>query len=179
MDDKRIVELYWQRDENAIAETQKKYGGYCYSVAYNILRHRQDAEECVNDTYLKAWNSIPPQKPTALSTFLGIITRSISLNRWKMMKTQKRGGGEMELIASEIDEIFSSGTTLEEELENKALAKAISEFLESLSETERVVFMRRYWHCNSVKSISEAFGFGQGKVKMMLKRTREKIPLLW
>lgn len=175
MDDKRIVELYWQRDESAIAETQKKYGKYCYSVAYNILGHHHDAEECVNDTYLKAWNSIPPQKPQTLSVFLGVITRSISLNRWKMIRAEKRGGGEMELIFSELDEMFSSETTVQDEFENRALGEAISKFLESLSETERVIFMRRYWHCDSIKIISEAFGFGQGKIKMLLKRTREKM----
>ena len=109
MEDSQIVSLYWQRKERAIKETEAKYGRYCYRIAHNILEHRQDAEECVSDTYLAAWNAIPPHRPSILQTFLGKITRRISLNRWRWEQTQKRGAGQVPLALEELAECISGG----------------------------------------------------------------------
>lgn len=145
MEDDRIVELYWSRSENAIAETSKKYGKYCYAIAYNILANAEDANEIVNDTYLGAWNSMPPHRPSALSTFLGKITRRASFDKWKMKKAEKRGKGEIPLALDELSEIIISPDTPEEIIIVQELTKAINRFLASLSELERNMFVCRYW----------------------------------
>ncbi len=175
MEDSRIVELYWQRDETAIAETQNKYGHYCYSIANNILRNNEEAEECVNDTYLGAWKSIPPHCPVILSTFLGKITRQLSLKKLRYQTAGKRGGGAPVAALDELEECIPSGQSMEADLNARELAKIIDEFLGSLSTWERRVFLRRYWYFDSIKDISSRFGFSQSKVKMMLKRTRDKL----
>jgi len=177
MDDEKIIALYWARQEKAIAETKRKYGKYCYSIAYRILRNGQDAEECENDTYLDAWNVIPPTRPTAFSTFLGMITRRISLDRFRQFYAEKRGGGETALSLDELEECISVGKSLDEEIEERMLAKAISDFLRTLPETEASVFIHRYWHFRSVNEIARLYGFSESKVKMMLKRTRDKLRL--
>ena len=177
MDDEKIIALYWARQEKAISETKRKYGRYCYSIAYRVLRDKQDAEECENDTYLNVWNMIPPTKPKAFSTFLGVITRRISLDRFRKYCAVKRGGGETVLSLNELEECISNGKTLDEEIEEKMLAGAISDFLRTLPETEASVFIHRYWHFRSVAEIAKLYGFGESKVKMMLKRTREKLHL--
>ena len=177
MDDEKIIALYWARQEKAISETKRKYGRYCYSIAYRVLRNKQDAEECENDTYLNVWNLIPPTKPTVFSAFLGIITRRISLDRFRKYYAEKRGGGETAISLDELEECISNGKTLDEEIEEKMLAEAISSFLRTLPETEASVFIHRYWHFRSVAEIAKLYGFGESKVKMMLKRTREKLRL--
>ena len=175
MDDKSIIELYWQRNEEAIRQTQLKYGRYCYAIAHNILRSREDAEECENDTYLDAWNSIPPERPSLLKTFLGAITRRRALDKYRKNTAQKRGGGDVPLPLSELEECISSGKSIYDETSEEELARALSAFLYSLSEDECNVFLRRYWHFDSVADICKRYGFGQSKVKMMLKRTRSKL----
>lgn len=175
MEDRQIIELYWNRDEAAITETKRKYERYCYSIAQNILQDEEDSKECVNDTYIGAWNAIPPHKPAILSTFLGKITRRISLKRWRERTAQKRGGGEMTLMLEELEECLASDRMIDAELEAKELAKVIDAFLATLPEEERRVFVCRYWYCDSIDEISKRFGFGQSKVKMMLVRTREKL----
>lgn len=175
MEDRRIVDLYWQRDETAIAETENKYGRFCFSIANNILRNREDAKECVNDTWLGAWNAMPPHRPEILSTFLGKITRRLSLRKWRARTAEKRGGGSMELSIEELEECVPSGQRIDEGLETAELAEIISTFLEALPPEERRVFMRRYWYFDSIRDISRRFGFGESKVKMMLKRTRDKL----
>ena len=175
MEDRRIVDLYWQRDETAIAETENKYGRLCFSIANNILRNREDAKECVNDTWLGAWNAMPPHRPEILSTFLGKITRRLSLRKWRARTAEKRGGGSMELSIEELEECIPSGQRIDEGLETAELAEIISTFLEALPPEERRVFMRRYWYFDSIRDISRRFGFGESKVKMMLKRTRDKL----
>lgn len=175
MDDKRIVELYWERSEQAIAETQSKYGSYCYSIAYNILNSNEDAEESVNDTYNDAWNSIPPHRPSILSTFLGKITRRISIDRWRKHNAEKRGGGEMPLVLDELQECVADGKTVEQEYEKKHLSDIINTFVKSLPETEQKVFLCRYWYMDSINSICKQFGFSESKVKSMLFRTRDKL----
>lgn len=175
MEDSKIVALYWARSENAIAETSSKYGRYCYAIAYNILASTEDAEESVNDTYMDAWNSMPPYRPSILSTFLGKITRRISIDRWRKSRAKKRGGGEVILVLEELSDCLSSSADTEQIIEAKELSRAINSFLSALSENERDVFVCRYWLLASVESISQRFNFSQSKTKSMLFRTRGKL----
>lgn len=178
MDDHIIVDLYFQRSERAISETASKYGNYCYSIAYNILSNNEDAEESVNDTYNDAWNSIPPHRPSILATFLGKITRRISIDRWRKRNAEKRGGGEIPLVLDELQDCIANATSVEEEYEKQHLSDVINTFVKSLPETEQKVFLCRYWYVDSISSISKQFGFSESKVKSMLFRTREKLRLV-
>ncbi len=175
MDDDRIVELYWARSESAISETADKYGDYCHYIAYNILYNREDAEESVNDTWLDAWNNMPPHKPSILSTFLGKITRRISIDRWRKKHAGKRGGGEMDLVLDELEDCVSDPTDVEIVIEQQEMARVIREFLDSLPATERRVFLRRYWYMDSVAGIALDFDFTESKTASMLHRTRRKL----
>ncbi len=175
MEDLQILELYFARSEAAIQETDRKYGSYCYKIAYNILADPQDSEESVNDTYLSAWNSIPPRKPARLSTYLGKLTRNISIDRWRGMHTQKRGSGEMPLALEELAECVSGQPTAEEIIARKEIAASVNRFLAALPEKERAVFLCRYWYVNSMEEIAQKAGFSVGKVKSMLHRTRRKL----
>lgn len=175
MDDCRIVELYWNRSENAISETDTKYGAYCHKIAYNILTNKEDAEESVNDTYMAAWNSMPPHRPSILSSFLGKITRRISIDRWRARSAYKRGGGEIILALDELEECIADDLNVEKELERKELIRSFNRFLSSLPQTERSVFLCRYWYLDSIQDISEHFSFSQSKVTSMLHRTRIKL----
>ena len=175
MDDTQIVELYWARKESAIEETEAKYGSYCRSIAGNILQNQDDAEECVNDTWLDAWNSMPPHRPSVLSTFLGKLTRRISIDKWRRLTAKKRGDGQLPLVLSELEDCISDGKSIEEETERKLLAEVIAAFVKSLPETEQKVFLCRYWYMDSVSAIATRFRFSESKVKSMLFRTREKL----
>lgn len=175
MDDRQIVELYWSREEQAIRETKEKYGNYCYSIAHHILQNREDAEECVNDTYLGAWRSMPPHRPRYLSTFLGRITRNLSLKKWRERHAAKRGGGEAALTLEELKDCIPAPKTVEEEIETKALAEIIDSFLRDCPAEERQIFLCRYWFFDSVKEIAKEFGYSESKVKMQLLRTRQKL----
>lgn len=175
MDDKQIVELYWQRNESAIDETASKYGPYCHSIAYNILDNDADAEESVNDTYLDAWNSMPPHRPSILATFLGKITRRISIDRWRKRSAEKRGDGQITVVLDELEECLTDGKSVEQEVEAKILSEVINSFVKSLPDTEQRVFLCRYWYMDSIETIAKEFGFSQSKVKSMLYRTREKL----
>lgn len=175
MEDLEIVELYWNRNEEAIKETSKKYGNYCYSISYNILNNNEDAQECVNDTYLSAWNAIPPHHPNFLSTFLGKITRRISINKCREKNALKRGGGEVVLSFDELEDCIGTNDYAKEELAAEELAKTINTFLSTLKEDERKVFVCRYFYFESIDDIAVRFMFTQSKVKMMLKRTRDKL----
>ncbi len=175
VDDKSIVDLYFQRSELAIFETSKKYGGYCYAIAYGILQNGDDAEECVNDTYNDAWNSIPPHRPALLSAFLGKIARRIAIDKFRKRNAKKRGGGEMPLILDELGECIASEDNIESSLERKRLSEAVASFVKALPETEQKVFLCRYWYMDSINSICKRFGFSESKVKSMLYRTREKL----
>lgn len=175
MEDKEIIDLYLDRDEAAISATEKKYGNYCYSVAYNILYNKEDAEESVNDTYLGAWNSIPPHKPDVLSSFLGKITRYVSLKRYRDKHAQKRGGGELSLAYEELADCFPANHDVAADLETKEIALYINDFLSVLPATERHIFICRYWYFDSIASISRQFGFRETKIKSMLFRTRTKL----
>ncbi len=175
MEDSQIVTLYWERNEQAIQATATKYGRYCYTIAYNILFNKEDADESVNDTYMSAWERIPPHRPSVLSTFLGKITRRISLNKWRYKTTAKRGGGEVVLAINELDECIPSGQSVEQTVELKELSKAINRFLGSLPEVERDLFVSRYWFLASINEISKQFQFSESKTKSMLFRSREKL----
>lgn len=175
MEDLEIVELYWQRNEEAIKETSKKYGNYCYTIANNILYNNEDAQECVNDTYLGAWNAIPPHHPYVLSTFLGKITRRLSLNKWREKKALKRGGDEVTLSFDELEDCIAGNNSVQDEINQNDLVEAINEFLETLKVEERKVFVCRYFYFESIDEIAFRFSFTPSKVKMMLKRTRDKL----
>ncbi|MBQ8264184.1 MAG: sigma-70 family RNA polymerase sigma factor [Oscillospiraceae bacterium] len=175
MEDAKIVELYWQRSESAIAETAAKYGAYCRSIAFNILSSLPDSEEAVNDTYLSAWNSMPPHRPSVLSSFLGKITRRISIDRWRERHAARRGGGEVTLALDELSECIASRKNTEQEAEEAELGRYIDGFIMALPEIERHVFISRYWYLESVERIARRFGFTESKVKMMLHRSRVKL----
>ncbi len=175
MDDNAIMDLFWERSEDAIAETTARYGGYCFSIAYNILNNSEDSEESVNDTYLAAWNTMPPKRPHSLAAYLGKMTRYISLDRWKNRTAQKRGGGEVPLVLDELEECVSGEESVEREFLKKEFAQKINRFLGELPETERRVFLCRYWYMDSVKEIAERFGYSESKTASMLHRTRGKL----
>lgn len=153
MEDKQIVALYLQRNEQALAETAAKYGSYCFCIANNILENAEDAEETVNDAYLGVWAAIPPHRPVVLSTFWGKITRRLAIKRWQMNRTQKRGGGEIALVLEELSDCIPSKSTVETELETAELSKALNRFILTLPQTERNVFVCRYWYLDSISSI--------------------------
>ena len=175
MDDTVILDLYWARSESAINETAIKYSKYCNTIAMNILRSNEDADECVNDTYLKAWNAMPPERPSILSSFLGKITRNLSLNRYKEQRTKKHGGGEVALLLDELADCVPSAVSVEAEAEAKTIAEAISAFLRSVGATERVVFVRRYWYADPIAAIALRLSMSESRVKSMLFRTRNKL----
>ncbi len=171
MEDADILKLYQSRNEQAIAETKTKYGKLLYSIAYNILHNREDSEECENDTYLGAWNAIPPEHPNNFSSYLAKLIRNISISKLRANNADKRGGGEAALSLHELDECLSAPP----EIGAAQLAELLDRFLHALSKQERMVFVCRYWRCDAVNDIAKRFGFGESKVKMMLSRTRDKL----
>lgn len=175
MDDAEIVALYWARDERAISESALRYGGYCYAIASRILENREDAEESVNDAWVGAWGSIPPQKPELLSAYLGKLTRRIALKRLRGRLAGRRGGGQVALALEELDECLGGGQSADEALDARELGRLIDRFLDGLPETEMRVFVCRYWYLDPVAEIAQRFGFSQSKVKSMLFRTRGKL----
>ncbi len=175
MEDSQIVDLYWERNEQAIRAAASKYGGYCYSIAYNILRSREDADESVNDTSLGAWNAMPPHRPNCLRTFLGKITRRVSLKKWRDEHRDKRGGDEVSLALEELSECIPSNASVEESVIAGELSARINRFVGTLAPTERQVFLCRYWYLDSIDKISADLCFGKSKVKSMLRRTRARL----
>lgn len=171
MDDKRIVDLFLARDERAIGETAKKYRNYCHAVAMNVLNSESDADECVNDTYLKAWESIPPHKPTRLSVFLGKLTRNLALNRYAFNRAEKRLG--CDLILDELAEVIADPDSESVE-DSVVLRDAINGFLATLDKRARIIFVRRYWYMSSVVEIARRMGMTENNVKVTLLRTRNK-----
>ena len=175
MEDSQIIELYWRRDQSAISETAGKYGGFLWNIAWNVLRSHGDAEECVNDTYLRTWNAIPPARPSAFRAWLGRITRNLSLDRWKPVRATKRGGDEMDLLLGELDDCVPAPHGTEKALEDQEIAGLISGFLRKLPAETRLIFLRRYWYGESVADIAARLNCGQGKVKSSLFRTRNAL----
>lgn len=175
MEDEKIIELYFERNESAIAETSEKYGNYLYKIAFNILSDNEDSEESVNDTYMSVWNTIPPKRPNILLAFLSKITRYISINKYRAKRTQKRGGGEIDIAFDELEECVPEENNLYDEIETKELAEIISVYLKNFPKTERQIFVCRYFYLDSIAEISNRFGFSQSKIASMLHRTRKKI----
>lgn len=175
MDDAKIVQLYWDRNEQAIPATAEKYGNYCTSIARNILGNREDAEECVNDTYLNAWNSMPPHRPGVLSAFLGKLVRNLSFNRYKHNTADKRGGSQTKVVLDEIAEIVSDAADMEQEIDRRELIRAIDTFLSTLSTNKRGIFVRRYWYFDNVADIASRFGMTENNVSVLLNRLRLKL----
>ena len=175
MEDTKIVDLYWQRSDLAISETNQKYGRYCHTIAYNICGTEEDAEECVSDTWFRAWNLMPDQRPAVLSAFLGRITRTIAIDCIRAKKRLKRGGGEAVLALDELEECIPGGTDPEHVLEEKELEAAIGRFVSKLPQAEKTIFVLRYWHVLSIDEISEKLQSGRGRIKSSLFRTRRKL----
>lgn len=175
MPDDRIVELYWQRDESAIRQTADAYGDYCHYIAYNILHNREDAEESVNDTWLDAWNSMPPHKPSILSTFLGKITRRISIDRWRRRNADKRGGGQMPLVWDELADCIADPDNTDTAISRNEMARIIRDFLDALPLMERRVFLKRYWFMAPIADIAKELDVTKSKITSMLHRTRRKL----
>lgn len=175
MQDESIVALYWQRDESAIRETETKYGAYLTKIAMNILSDRLDSEESVNDTYLAAWNSMPPQKPSVLSTYLSKLTRRISIDKFRKRNREKRKASEFAMSLDEVSEIIGTNESPEEQMEAEALGKLIGDFLRTLSAEERNTFIGRYYYLDSLRDVASYCGMGEAKAKSMLFRTRNKL----
>ena len=175
MNDAQIVELYWQRDESAITVTQEKYNAYLMKIARNILNDTGDSEESVNDTYLAAWNSIPPQKPAVLSTYLGKLTRRISISLFRKRNADKRRDGEFALSFSEMEDVMEGNMEPQKEMEAQILGELLNKFLRSLKPDERRTFIGRYYYMDSLKEVAAYCGMSESKAKTMLFRTRVKL----
>lgn len=174
MEDTQIIDLYWERDQSAIAFTETKYGSFLHGLSWNILRDHHDAEECVNDTYLRVWNAIPPERPGAFRAWLGRITRNLSLDRWKAARSQRRGEG-MELLLGELEECLPDRRGPEQTVEDRELAASISAFLRTQSADNRYIFLRRYWYGEDIGTIAKGMGCGESRVKSALFRTRKAL----
>ncbi len=175
MKDTEILDLYWERNERAIAESQSTYGNYCYSIAWHILYDREDSDECVNDTWLRAWNSIPPNRPGKLALFLGTITRNLSIDRWKGRQTMKRGSGEMALALDELAECIPDVHSTEDMVEAAELERLMNDFLHTLPEKDCNIFLRRYWYVEEYGAIAKRYSMKLNTVKTSLFRTRSKL----
>ena len=175
MDDSQIINLYFARDENAIIETKNKYQNMCYRIAQNILYNREDSEECVNDTWLRTWNTIPPSRPSVLSTFLAKIVRNLSLNRYRDMHALKRGGSSVNIAIEELNECITDGKTVEKDMEYKLLTESIEDFLWKQTKRNRTVFLKRYFYVMDIKEIAEELDIKEGTVKSILSRMRKKL----
>ena len=175
MDDRGIIALYNARNEQAISVTAQKYGDYCFSVAYNILANAQDAEECVNDTWLRAWNSIPPQNPSSLRLFLAKITRRLALDRFKEQRRQKRGGGEAALALEELADLLPASDRVESGIEEEEFMKTVNRFLRTLPARDCNIFVGRYFHLAPLREIAAQYGLQEGNVQKILFRTKKKM----
>ncbi|MBW8382601.1 MAG: RNA polymerase sigma factor [Youngiibacter sp.] len=170
-----LIKLYFERSESAISETPRKYGRYCYSISNNILHSAEDAEECVNETYLRAWNAMPPARPNRLSLFLGKITRNLSLNRYKGYNTEKRGFSEMPLVLSELNDCIPSSSDVEQEVDHLLLLEALNNFLGEQPSIKRIIFVQRYWYLIPVKDLAKMHGRSESQTKSMLFRMRNEL----
>lgn len=175
MDDEQILNLYFARDEQALAETHRKYGSYCFRLANGILNNQQDAEETVNDTYLKAWNTIPPHRPSVFKLFLAKIARNLAFSRWRQNTAGKRGGGEMQLVLDELADCICAPAGVEEQYSAKELSRAIRAFLDTLPVREQNIFLRRYFFVEESEAIARRYGMKPATVLRTLSRTRAKL----
>ena len=175
MDDKAIIRMFFDRDENGLSAASKKYGAYCLKIAKNILGNNEDAEECVNDAYLNAWNSIPPKNPENLAAYLAKIVRNLSFNLYKKNHAEKRGCGQIPLVLDELAEIVSGKENPEKELDGKLLSEKINLFLSQLTAEKRNIFVCRYFYSDSIKDIAEKFDMTENNVSVTLNRLRTKL----
>ena len=175
MEDCEIIELFFDRNEAALREVSQKYGLYCKTIARNILNNSEDADECVNETYIRAWESIPPKKPTVLRAFLGRITKNLALNRMRSIKTEKRGGGETDLSFDELDDFVSGKYSVEIEAERKEFIAALNRFLDKLPARQRQLFVGRYWGCFNLTQLAEQHGMSQSGVSENIAKTRKQL----
>ena len=175
MEDEKILELYFARDEQAVVETDRKYGGYCFRLANSILHNDQDAEETVSDTWLRAWNAIPPQRPNVFRMFLAKITRNLAFTRWRSQSAEKRGGGEMELVLEELAGCIAASGSVDDRLKVKELARTIRAFLDTLPDREQDIFLRRYFFVEESETIAKRYGMKPAAVLRSLSRTRAKL----
>lgn len=174
MEDKNIVDLYWNRKDSAIVETSEKYGSYLFKISFNILYSKEDSEECVNDTYLKAWNSIPPNRPNLLKAFLGKITRNLSIDLYRKNRTKGRSG-EVEIAIEELEGVIPSGEDIFKTLDEKYLVEKINEFLERINRQDRKIFLLRYFYLHSSKDIEKLTDIKVSTINTILYRTRNKL----
>lgn len=175
MEDEKILELYFARSETAISESISKYGNYCGYICENILRSKEDAQECVNDVFLNAWRSIPPHCPQNLKTYLGKIARNLAIKKLEKKQAQKRGGGQIDLILSELEDCVAASSSVEDSIDNAAFVECINSFLLSLPAQKRIIFVRRYWYAGSISDIAEQYNMSKGKVKSLLSRLRGQL----
>lgn len=176
MEDSQIIDLYFERDEAAISETAAKYGAFCHGIALNILSIHADADECVNDTYLRAWNAIPPQKPIRLGAWLGKVVRNIAFDLWKKNHRQKRYAG-MEQLLDELQDCIPSPLTVSHEIEEKELTEIINEWLLSLSQNDRSLFVRRYWIGKTINELAVEYGTTPNSLAKRMYKLRQKLKL--
>ena len=175
MEDTDIIVRYWKRDETALTATSEKYGGYCYTIAFQVLNEPNDTEETVNDTYWELWNSIPPHRPQWLCAFIGKITRRLAISRLRHKNAAKRGGGEYAVTLDELSECIPDHRDPATAIESQQITAVVNRFLHGLPTTERSVFVCRYWYMMPVKKIAGQYRFSESKVKSMLLRTRQKL----
>lgn len=178
MTDEELIGLYFSRSEEAIAQTKAKYGSYLSKTAGNILRSSRDTEECLNDAYLAAWNTIPPKEPENLQTYLGKLTRNAAIDRARRLSAEKRGGGHFEAVLEELSEAAASESSLDGIEDMLVLKETFNGFLRSLNTEQRSIFLRRYWYMERVTEIADALGINVNKVKVTLFRTRNKLKKL-
>jgi RNA polymerase sigma-70 factor (ECF subfamily) len=174
VEDEEIVKLYFRRDENAISETQKKYGAFCRKIAFNILSNDEDTEECVNDAYLQAWNAIPPQKPNRLGAWLGRVVRNNAYNIWRKNHRKKRYDG-MEELFSELADCVPSPVSVEQEIDGQELTAFLNSWLGTLPKDDRVLFLRRYWNGEAIKDLARQFGVSPTKMAKRMYRLRQNL----
>ena len=175
MEDAQIIDLYFARDQEAVHQTDLKYGRYCFSLANSILENQEDAEEAVSDTYLHAWNAIPPEVPRVLRLYLARITRNLSFSRWREKTAEKRGGGRMDLVLEELGECLPGGTEPERVLEGRELVRLIRTFLDQLPSEERELFLRRYFYLEDTEQLAQRKNKKPETVRKSLYRTRKKL----
>lgn len=175
MEDEKIIELYWKRDEEALKQTNLKYGSFCYYIANNILNDEEDSKECVNDTWFKTWMVIPPKRPEFFQAFLGKITKNLSLDRYRKRRASKRGGGTMDVIYGELEECIAAVGTQDAQTDSIVITDTVRRFLSDLSHDARIIFVRRYWYADSVGQIAQRYGMSESKIKSSLMRSRNKL----
>lgn len=175
MEDEKIVQLIWDRNENGINELSEKYDRYCFCISERIVHDEEDAKECVNDTWLRTWNTIPPSRPSVLSTFLAKIVRNLSLNRYRDMHALKRGGNSVNIAIEELNECITDGKTVEKDMEYKLLTESIEDFLWKQTKRNRIFFLKRYFYVMDIKEIAEELDIKEGTVKSILSRMRKEL----